>query len=73
VSVSPITTYLDVTNDSDFVIDNSRETANHILAAMDLSPIRSQTRTKLEKCSDSSRRRMVSKLNGAVKVFKGIF
>jgi hypothetical protein len=72
VSVSPITVYSNATNESEFLIDNSRQSTNNILAAMDLSPIRSQTRKNLEKCSDSTLRRMASKLDNVVAVFKGI-
>jgi hypothetical protein len=72
VPVSPITVYSNATNGSEFIIDNSHQSTNDILAAMDLSPIRSQTRKNLEKYSDSSLRRMASKLNNVVAVFKGI-
>ncbi|CAF4127972.1 unnamed protein product [Adineta steineri] len=69
---SPMSTYSNVTNRSEFVIDNSRESVNQILTAMDLSPIRFQTKKKLEDYSDSTRRRMTSKLTGAVKKFEGM-
>ncbi len=49
VSVSPITVYSNATNGSEFIIDNSRQSTNNILALMGLSPIRSQTRKKLRK------------------------
>jgi hypothetical protein len=58
---------------SEFVIDDSRESMNRILAQLDLSPIKFQTRKKLDKCSDSNLRRMTSKLTNTVKVFAGMF
>lgn len=72
VSIVPDTLYSHNTCTSEFVIDDSRELMNHILAEVNLSPIRSQTRKKLSKYSDSGLRRIAAKLNASVQVIQSM-
>jgi hypothetical protein len=71
--VHSITNYSNITPRSEFIIDDSRESMNRILAQMNLSPIKSQTRKKLNKCSDSKLRYITSKIASTVRVIAGIF
>ena len=73
LSVGPITTFSNATIASEFIIDDSRESMNRILSQVNLSPIRSQTRKRLDKHSDGSRRRITSKLTCAVRVIQSMF
>ena len=73
LSVGPITTFSNATMTSEFIIDGSRESMNRILSQVNLSPIRSRTRKRLDKHSDSSRRRITSKLIHAMRVIQSRF
>jgi hypothetical protein len=73
ISVGPITTYSYNTVASDFMFDDSRELVNNILAQVNLTPIRSQTRKRLDKYSNSGLRRITSKLTGTMKVIQSMF
>jgi hypothetical protein len=73
VLLSPMTTYSNVSSGSEFVIDNKRESINRVLAEVNLSPIRSQTRKRLAQHSNSGLRRITSKFNGAMRVLQSEF
>ena len=51
------------TSESEFMIEDRRDSMNRILAEASISPIRSQTRSTLQHQSKSSLRRLLSKLN----------
>ena len=51
------------TSGSEFIIEDTRDWMNRILAQTSISPIRSQTRSTLQHRSKSSLRRLLSKLN----------
>lgn len=72
-SVSPITTYSNFTDGSEFMSHNSRDSMNRILAQANLSPIRSQTRKRLDRHSDSGLRRIASKLTGTIRVIQRMY
>ena len=72
-SIDPITTFSNATIASEFIIDDSHEPMNRILSQVNLSPIRSQTRKRLDKHSDSSCRRITSKLTRAMRVIQSMF
>lgn len=59
---STVSTYEDI---------DTREQMNRILAEADMSLVRSQTRTLLKHQSESSLRRLVSKLNKDTQAFQG--
>ncbi len=73
ILLSPITTYIRVSSGSEFIIDNTRESMNRILAEANLSPIRSQTRKRLAQHSNSGLRRITSKFNSAMRVIQSTF
>ena len=50
-------------SESEFMIEDTRDSMNRILAEASISPIRSQTRSTLQHQSKSSLRRLLSKLN----------
>ena len=60
------------TNESHFVIENARDTMKRIFAEASISPIRSQTRTKLQHQSKGSLRRLLSKLNRGTANLRGM-
>lgn len=72
-SVGPITTYSNFTDGPEFVCHNSRDSMNRILAQANLSPIRSQTRKRLDLHSDSGLRRIASKLTGTIRVIQSMY
>ena len=69
-SLGQFTAYTATTEDSEFLVDNSRDAMNRILGAVNLSPIRSQARKHLDLQSDSGVRRLVSKLVTTVRVIQ---
>ena len=69
-SVGPITTYSNFTDGSEFVCHNSRDSTNRVLAQANLSPIRSQTRKRLDLHSDSGRRRIASTQTCTIRVIQ---
>lgn len=70
VSEGQVTVFSNHTTASNFMVEDSREVMNNILAQVNLSPIRSQTRKRLKKCSESGLRRVASKLVGTMKVIQ---
>ncbi|CAF3696601.1 unnamed protein product, partial [Rotaria sp. Silwood1] len=70
LSVGPITTFSNVTSASEIIIDDSRDSMNRSLSQVNLSSIRSQTRKRLDKHSDSGLRRITSKLTGTMRVIQ---
>ncbi|CAF3250102.1 unnamed protein product [Rotaria sp. Silwood2] len=68
--IGQITTYSNMTDESRFTIDDSRDSMNHILAQVSLSPIRSQTRKRLDQHSYSGLRRLTAKFISAVQVIQ---
>lgn len=59
-------------NESQFMVDDSRDKMNKILAEANISPIRSQTKIKLQYQSESSLRRLLSKLNRCTASLRGM-
>lgn len=57
---------------SHFMIENAKDTMNKIFAEASISPIRSQTRTKLQHQSKGSLRRLLSKLNRGTASLRGM-
>ena len=55
---------------SEFVIDNSGDSMNRVLAEVNLSPIHSQTRKRLDKQSKSGLRRITSKFSRAMRILQ---
>ncbi|CAF4064817.1 unnamed protein product [Rotaria magnacalcarata] len=55
---------------SEFAINDARDSMNRILSQVNLSSIRSQTRKRLDKHSDSGLRRITSKLTSTMKVIQ---
>ena len=72
-SVGQITTFSDMTDGSQFTTDDSRCSMNRILAQASLSPIRSQTRKRLDLQSESGIRRLASKLTSTVRVVQSMY
>ncbi|CAF3496818.1 unnamed protein product [Rotaria socialis] len=70
LSVGPITTFLNVRSASEFVINDSRDSMNLILSQVNSSPIRSQTRKKLDKHSAGGLRCITSELTGTIRVIQ---
>ena len=60
------------TNTTPYVVEDIQETMNRILAEASLSPVRSQVRTKLENQSNSSLRRLRSKLTRGARTLQGM-
>lgn len=73
LSVGPNTFYSNITTGSEFIIDDSRASMNRVLAQVNISPIRSQTRKRLDQHSDSGLRRITSKLNSTMIVIQSMF
>jgi hypothetical protein len=69
VSITEQSQYTDTTL---FEIEDTREPMNRILAETNLSPVRSQTRTMLQRQSKGGLCRLVSKLTRGVRHFQGI-
>ncbi|CAF4058673.1 unnamed protein product [Rotaria magnacalcarata] len=67
---SPMTIFSNVTSVSEFAINDARDSMNRILSQVNLSSIRSQTRKRLDKHSDSGLRRITSKLTSTMKVIQ---
>ena len=72
VSLGGITTYKETTEGSEFIVDDSRDSMNRILTQVNLSPIQSRTRKRLDLHSDSGLRRLTSKLTSTVRVIQSI-
>ncbi|CAF4286381.1 unnamed protein product [Rotaria socialis] len=70
LSVGPITTFLNVRSASEFVINDSRDSMNLILSQVNSSPIRSQTRKRLDKHSAGGLRCITSELTGTIRVIQ---
>jgi membrane carboxypeptidase/penicillin-binding protein len=60
------------TNTTPYVVEDTRETMNRILAEASLSPVRSQVRTTLQNQSKSSLRRLLSKLTRGARTLQGM-
>jgi hypothetical protein len=60
------------TNTTPYVVEDTRETMNRILAAANSSPVRSQARTTLQNQSKSSLRRLLSKLTRGARTLQGM-
>ena len=54
------------------MIENARDTMNRIFAEASISPVRLQTRTKLQHQSKGSLRHLLSKLNRGTAILRGM-
>ena len=72
-SISPVTTYSNFTDRSEFMSHNSRDSMNRILAQANLSPTRSQTRKRLDLHSNIGLRRIASTLTGTIRVIQSMY
>ena len=73
VSLGGITTYTETTEGSEFIVGDSRDSMNQILTQVNLSPIQSQTRKRLDLHSESGLRRLTSKLTSTVRVIQSMY
>ena len=73
VSLGGITTYIETTEGSKFIVGVSRDSMNRILTQVNLSPIQSQTRKWLDLHLDSGLRRLTSKLISTVRVIQSMY
>lgn len=71
-SLGQFSNYTVATNDTEFIVDDSRESINRILSQVSMSPIRSQARKRLDQHSESGLRRLTSKLTKAVRVIQSM-
>ena len=69
-SLGQFTAYTATTEASEFFVDDSRDAMKRILGTMDLSPILLHARKRLDLQSDSTVRRLVSKLVTPVRVIQ---
>ena len=72
VSLAGITTYTKITEGTEFIVDDSRDSMRRILTQANLSPIRSQTRRRLNLHSESSLHRLTSKLTSTVRIIQSM-
>ena len=72
-SLDRFTAYTATTEESEFIIDDSHDSMNRILIQVSLSPIRSQTRERLDLHSDSGLRRFTAKITSTVRVIQSMY